>query len=117
MTARPAPAGRPVTHATRRALGTSVRLRVARTSAAGEARCDSGEGGFPVGCGGVSFAGPDTRGVRATAEIMTFMAGESAAQCGPGGFGLVAVADATGRRAGGASFADDQARISRALSR
>jgi NADH:ubiquinone oxidoreductase subunit F (NADH-binding) len=65
------------------------------------------------GCGVVSFTGPDTCGVRATAEIMAFMAGASAAQCGPCVFGLAAIAQATRRLAAGASSEDDLARIGR----
>jgi len=65
------------------------------------------------GCGVVSFAGPETCGVRATAEIMTFMAGQSAAQCGPCVFGLAAIADATRRLAVGAAAAEDLRRIDR----
>ena len=40
-------------------------------------------------------------GVRATARIMDYMAGPSAAQCGPCVFGLRAIADATARLAAG----------------
>jgi NADH:ubiquinone oxidoreductase subunit F (NADH-binding) len=69
---------------------------------------DMGEDRLPFGCGVVSFAGSDTCGVRDTAEIMTFMAGESAAQSGPCVFGLVAIAEATGRLAVGALSEDDR---------
>jgi NADH:ubiquinone oxidoreductase subunit F (NADH-binding) len=74
---------------------------------------DRAAGGLGFGCGVVSFAGPDTCGVRATAEIMTFMAGESAAQCGPCVFGLAAIAEATRRLATGAAADDDLERIDR----
>ena len=37
------------------------------------------ERGLGFGCGVVSFSGPDTCGVAATAEIMTYMAGATAA--------------------------------------
>ncbi len=69
--------------------------------------------GSGFGCGIVSFAGPETCGVRATAEIMGYMAGESAAQCGPCVFGLAAIAEATRRLADDASTDDDLARIER----
>jgi NADH:ubiquinone oxidoreductase subunit F (NADH-binding) len=44
---------------------------------------------------------------------MSYMAGESAAQCGPCVFGLRAIADATERLARGNAEADDLARIER----
>ena len=74
---------------------------------------DRGADRIGFGCGVVSFAGPETCGVRATAEIMTFMAGQSAAQCGPCVFGLAAIADATRRLAVGAAAGDDLAQIDR----
>ncbi len=74
---------------------------------------DRAAGGLGFGCGVVSFAGSDTCGVRATAEIMRFMAGESAAQCGPCVFGLAAIAEATHRLAVGAAADDDLGRIDR----
>ena len=74
---------------------------------------DRAAGGLGFGCGVVSFAGSDTCGVRATAEIMTFMAGESAAQCGPCVFGLAAIAEATRRLATGVAADDDLERIDR----
>ena len=49
----------------------------------------------------------------ATARIMDYMAGESAAQCGPCVFGLRAIADATERLARGTAHADDLAQIER----
>jgi NADH:ubiquinone oxidoreductase subunit F (NADH-binding) len=66
-----------------------------------------------VGCGVVSFARSDTCGVRAIAEIMTFTAGQSAAQCGPCVFGLAAISEATGRLAADAPSQDDLGRIGR----
>ncbi|HEX7471509.1 MAG TPA: NADH-ubiquinone oxidoreductase-F iron-sulfur binding region domain-containing protein [Candidatus Limnocylindrales bacterium] len=69
--------------------------------------------GRAFGCGVVSFLAPDTCGVTATARIMDYMAGESAAQCGPCVFGLRAIADATARLAGGTAGSDDLARIER----
>lgn len=74
---------------------------------------DTGDDRPGLGCGVVSFLGPDTCGVRATAEIMTFMAGQSAAQCGPCVFGLAALAEATRRLAVGAAAEDDLGRLSR----
>ena len=44
---------------------------------------------------------------------MTFMAGQSAAQCGPCVFGLAAIAEATRRLASGAPAQDDLGRIDR----
>jgi NADH:ubiquinone oxidoreductase subunit F (NADH-binding) len=52
------------------------------------------ERGLGFGCGVVSFSGPDTCGVAATAEIMAYMAGATAAQCGPCVYGLEAIAQA-----------------------
>jgi NADH:ubiquinone oxidoreductase subunit F (NADH-binding) len=74
---------------------------------------DRAPAGLGFGCGVVSFAGSDTCGVRATAEIMTFMAGQSAAQCGPCVFGLAAIAEATRRLASGSPAQDDLGRIDR----
>ncbi len=59
------------------------------------------EHGLGFGCGVLSFSGPETCGVAATAEIMTYMAGATAAQCGPCVFGLAAIAQATRRLADG----------------
>ena len=74
---------------------------------------DRAPAGLGFGCGVVSFAGSDTCGVRATAEIMTFMAGQSAAQCGPCVFGLAAIAEATRRLASGSPAQDDLGRVDR----
>jgi NADH:ubiquinone oxidoreductase subunit F (NADH-binding) len=71
------------------------------------------ESGRSFGCGVVSLLSHDVCGVRATARIADYMAGQSAAQCGPCVFGLRAIADATGRIAGGAAGADDLDRIER----
>ena len=117
MTATSMPATQRVTHTTWRALGTSVHVPVTDESGADEARRDTGEDRLPHGCGGVSFAASDTCGVRTTAEIMTLMAGEGAAQCGPCVFAFVAIAEATGRLAVGASSAYDPGRIGRAVDR
>jgi hypothetical protein len=48
---------------------------------------------------------------------MTFMAGESAAQCGPCVFVFVAIAEATGRLAVGASSEAEPGRIGRRTGR
>jgi NADH:ubiquinone oxidoreductase subunit F (NADH-binding) len=69
--------------------------------------------GRAFGCGVVSFLSPAVCGVAATAGIVSYMAGESAAQCGPCVFELRAIADATGRLAGGTAGPDDLARIER----
>ncbi len=69
------------------------------------------EHGLGFGCGVVSFSGPDTCGVAATAEIMTYMAGATAAQCGPCVFGLGAIAQAVRRLADGTAPAYDLERI------
>jgi NADH:ubiquinone oxidoreductase subunit F (NADH-binding) len=67
--------------------------------------------GRSFGCGVVSFLSVEDCGVRASARIMDYMAGQSAAQCGPCVFGLRAIADATARIAGGVAAEDDLARI------
>ncbi len=71
------------------------------------------EAGSAFGAGVVAFLGNDRCGVRATATIMGYMAGQSAAQCGPCVFGLRAIADATARLAGGTAERDDLERIER----
>ena len=102
---------------------TSRRCSSAATSAAGSARIAAGTRrsirsrcatpGPPSGAGVVAFLGNDRCGVRATARIMDWMAGQSAAQCGPCAFGLRAIADATGRIAAGRPERDDLERIER----
>ena len=57
--------------------------------------------GLAFGCGIVGFLPNERCGVAATAEIMAFMAGESAGQCGPCVFGLRAIGDATRKVADG----------------
>ncbi len=69
--------------------------------------------GSAFGAGVVAFLGNDRCGVRATSRIMDYMAGQSAAQCGPCVFGLRAIADATARLANGRPERDDLARIER----
>jgi NADH:ubiquinone oxidoreductase subunit F (NADH-binding) len=71
------------------------------------------EHGLAFGCGIVSFSGPDVCGVRATAEIMAYMAGATAAQCGPCVFGLAAIAQAMRRLADGTTSGGELARIDR----
>jgi NADH:ubiquinone oxidoreductase subunit F (NADH-binding) len=68
--------------------------------------------GSAFGCGVVRFLRNDECGVRATALILDFMAGQSAAQCGPCVFGLRAIADATARIAQGTAQGDDLRRVS-----
>jgi NADH:ubiquinone oxidoreductase subunit F (NADH-binding) len=69
------------------------------------------EHGLGFGCGVVSFSGPATCGVTATAEIMTYMAGSSAAQCGPCVYGLADIAHAVRRLADGTALDHDLDRI------
>lgn len=71
------------------------------------------EAGSAFGCGVVAFLGPTSCGVEATARIMDYMAGQSAAQCGPCVFGLRAIADAMARLAGGPAAAGDLERLAR----
>ena len=65
------------------------------------------------GCGVVSVAGAETCGVRATAEIMSYMAAESAGQCGPCVFGLTAIAEALRNLATGRAGDGELAQIER----
>ena len=67
--------------------------------------------GRAFGCGVVSFLDERSCGVRVTAQILDFMAGSSAAQCGPCVFGLRAIADAAARLAYGHARDDDLRRI------
>jgi len=55
--------------------------------------------GLALGCGVVHFLPSDTCGVEATARFMTYLASQSARQCGPCVFGLSAIAGATQRLA------------------
>jgi NADH:ubiquinone oxidoreductase subunit F (NADH-binding) len=64
--------------------------------------------GLTFGCGIVGALGVETCGVTATAEIMGFMARESAGQCGPCVYGLGAIAEAMRRIAHGAGTDGDQ---------
>jgi len=69
------------------------------------------DAGSAFGAGVVAFLGHDHCGVRATERIMEYMAGESAAQCGPCVFGLRAIADAAARLANSSATHDDLARL------
>ena len=53
--------------------------------------------GVALGCGVVHFLPAETCGVEATARIMTYLASQSARQCGPCVFGLAAIAGAMQR--------------------
>jgi NADH:ubiquinone oxidoreductase subunit F (NADH-binding) len=63
------------------------------------------------GAGVVAFLGDEACGVTTTARIMDYMAGSSAAQCGPCVFGLRAIADASARIATGQARQDDLQRL------
>jgi NADH:ubiquinone oxidoreductase subunit F (NADH-binding) len=67
--------------------------------------------GLTFGCGIVGLLPIDACGVSATAQIMGFLAKESAAQCGPCLHGLGALGEATARVADGRAAADDLGRI------
>ena len=72
------------------------------------------DAGSAFGCGVVHVLPPARCGVVATARILDYMAGQSAAQCGPCVFGLRAIADATARIASaGSAHSDDLAHIVR----
>ena len=53
--------------------------------------------GLAFGAGVIAAIPPTVCGVVQTADVMAFMAGESAGQCGPCVFGMRALADATRR--------------------
>ncbi len=65
------------------------------------------------GCGIVGLLPADVCGVTATAEIMAYMASESAGQCGPCVHGLRALGDATQRVADGRAADDEMTHIER----
>jgi NADH:ubiquinone oxidoreductase subunit F (NADH-binding) len=69
--------------------------------------------GLTFGCGIVGLLPAGACGVAATAEVIAFMAAESAGQCGPCLFGLGAIADATARIAAGAAGAADLDEVER----
>ncbi|HET9849593.1 MAG TPA: NADH-ubiquinone oxidoreductase-F iron-sulfur binding region domain-containing protein [Candidatus Dormibacteraeota bacterium] len=66
-----------------------------------------------LGCGVLHFLGADTCGVDATARVMTYLASQSARQCGPCVFGLGAIAAACDRLADRSAQADDLRRLAR----
>lgn len=74
------------------------------------------EVGLTFGCGIVGALGIGSCGVSATAEIMGFMARESAGQCGPCVYGLGAIAEAIRRIAHGAGTDQDQDNLVRWVS-
>jgi NADH:ubiquinone oxidoreductase subunit F (NADH-binding) len=74
------------------------------------------DAGLTFGCGIVGVLGTGSCGVSATAEIMGFMARESAGQCGPCVYGLGAIAEAIRRVAHGAGTDDDLDNLSRWVS-
>ena len=69
--------------------------------------------GFALGCGVVHVLGGRTCGVEASARIMSYLAAQSARQCGPCVFGLSAIAQATRRLASRAPQPGDLERIRR----
>ena len=69
--------------------------------------------GISVGAGIVAFLSALTCPVAATARIADFMAGQSAAQCGPCVFGLRSIADAMGRLSRGEARRDDITNLDR----
>ena len=69
--------------------------------------------GLAFGCGVVYFLSAESCGVDATARIMSYLAGQSARQCGPCVFGMGAIASAMRRLAERTPQADDLARVTR----
>jgi NADH:ubiquinone oxidoreductase subunit F (NADH-binding) len=69
--------------------------------------------GLALGCGVVAFLDARTCPLATTARIMGYMAGESAAQCGPCVLGLRSIADATERIANLMALRDDLPNIQR----
>jgi len=69
--------------------------------------------GHALGCGVVAPLPVDRCGVAETARIVTYLAGQSARQCGPCVFGLGAIAATLRRIAMGLSHPDDLARLDR----
>ncbi len=74
------------------------------------------EAGLTFGCGIVGALAAGSCGVSATAEIMGFMARESAGQCGPCVYGLGGIAEAIRRIAHGAGTDQDQDNLVRWVS-
>ena len=71
------------------------------------------EHGLTFGCGIVALLPDDVCGVDATAEILGWMAEESAGQCGPCVYGLGAIREAAERLAHGLGRPDDLADLDR----
>ena len=69
--------------------------------------------GHALGCGVVAPLPVDRCGVAETARIVSYLAGQSAGQCGPCVFGLGAIAETLRRIAMGLSRLDDLARLDR----
>lgn len=69
--------------------------------------------GSTLGCGVVSVLADDRCGVLETARIVSYLADESARQCGPCVFGLRAIARAVQRIAAGTAEPDEVARVHR----
>lgn len=67
--------------------------------------------GRSLGCGVIGVLPVDRCGVVAASRVMSYLAHESARQCGPCTFGLRAIAATTGRIAACTSDADDLARV------
>jgi len=63
--------------------------------------------GLALGCGVVHFLAAESCGVEATSRIVSYLASQSARQCGPCVFGLSAIAAATQRLATRSPHADD----------
>ncbi len=71
------------------------------------------DSGASLGCGVIDVLGEDRCGVLETTRIVSYLADESARQCGPCVFGLRAIADAVQRIAAGISQPGDLARVQR----
>lgn len=69
--------------------------------------------GASLGCGAVVVLPADACGVRETARVLTWMAGETAGQCGPCVHGLAAIAGAVNDLAAGRADVDTLARLQR----
>jgi NADH:ubiquinone oxidoreductase subunit F (NADH-binding) len=73
------------------------------------------EAGLTFGAGIIGALGRERCGVATTAEVLGFLARESAGQCGPCLYGLAALSDAVRRIAHGAAARDDLENIERWL--
>jgi NADH:ubiquinone oxidoreductase subunit F (NADH-binding) len=69
--------------------------------------------GLTFGCGVVHFLAEDACGVEATARIATYLASQSARQCGPCVFGLSAIGECLRRLAARSPQASDVDRLTR----